>query len=311
MGPFKSVSELLSGPMVTILVGRNRTPYLVHREVLCNRSAHFRAALQGQFKEAQTRQIEFLEEHEYTFKLFLHWVYTLVVPSCGRDGLSHYISLICFARSILLEELHNGCIDKIRELLQLRSQSKDELVVPTKELSLVYEAMPELPKLRFLVCLEAALEYTSKAQIGVSDWMDPGLTQLLEQGGDLASDLPKLLVYCNTTRSAPSSQLGPGAQEDLFHGYPSPFPPGPLHFLETGRAPDKPLHEVQRNTLSPAYNCLFHEHHGAATCGTVKLNSTVHVFITGASRCFDKKRPEQSTKQASEQGGGSFKNVIG
>lgn len=47
---------------------------------------------------------------------------------------------------------------------------------------------------------------------------------------------------------------------------------------------------LQASTLSPAYNCLFHEHHGAATCSSAKVEEIVRRSISKAWQCFDKKQ---------------------
>lgn len=205
--------------MVTVLAGPDRVPYHVHHDVLCNRSAHCRAALQGPFTEAQSGQIAFPEEQPYTIKLFLHWVYQLNLPPCRNPvDLQHNISLMSFARSILLEELQNACMDSIRTAFRNKSQDREAPTICGKDLSLAYETTPELRKLRFFMCFQAALQLTTKVQSENSDWMDEHLAQLLEQGGDLVLDLPKLLVYCSGLRLSTSNGWPPETERNPHSG---------------------------------------------------------------------------------------------
>ncbi|KAL8733768.1 MAG: hypothetical protein Q9166_001962 [cf. Caloplaca sp. 2 TL-2023] len=203
--PFtKSSSRFLTSLFVTILVGQGETPFYIHRDLLCDRSAHFRAALKGHFKEAKTGQIAFPEEQAETFDLFVYWVYRDTLPHIHKgEDLQYYISLMSFARSILLEELYNNCMDIVRNhfYFSRRAANKDGPIVTVDDISMVYNAPEKLSKLRFCVCFEAALHVAINANNGSPGWMDSNLARLLEQGGDFASDFPRLLVYCSTIKS--------------------------------------------------------------------------------------------------------------
>ncbi|CAO1600423.1 MAG: hypothetical protein LQ349_007059 [Xanthoria aureola] len=193
--------------MVTVLAGPSRVPYHVHHDVLCARSAHCQIALEGPFAEAQSGEMTFPEEDPDTIKLFLHWVYHLALPRCHYPvDLQTYISLMSFAHSILLEELQNTCMDSIRAAFREQSQGRETRTVGGEELAMAYETTAELPKLRFFVCFQAALQRTlNRSAADVGGWMDEELTNLLQQGGDLAVQLPKLLVYCTGLIPFPSA----------------------------------------------------------------------------------------------------------
>ncbi|KAL8848082.1 MAG: hypothetical protein Q9221_006884 [Calogaya cf. arnoldii] len=79
---------------------------------------------------------------------------------------------------ILLEELQNACMDSIRAAFS-KTQDWDAPTICGKDLSLAYDTTPELPKLRFFMCFQAALQLTTRSQSDDSDWMDEQLTQLL------------------------------------------------------------------------------------------------------------------------------------
>ncbi|KAL8679319.1 MAG: hypothetical protein Q9224_007049, partial [Gallowayella concinna] len=119
------ILRLLTDQLVVLLVGPDRKPYHVHRDLICDRSAHVRAALQGQFQEASTGQVEFPEDEQATFELFIRWLYDSTDRICSTpEQLRHYISLMCFAQRILLPELHNDCIDLIRQQFRLKAEQR-------------------------------------------------------------------------------------------------------------------------------------------------------------------------------------------
>ncbi|KAL8634943.1 MAG: hypothetical protein Q9226_009409, partial [Calogaya cf. arnoldii] len=53
---------------------------------------------------------------------------------------------------------------------------------------------------------------------------------------------------------------------------------------------------LRASTLLPEYDCLFHEHHGFATCSSTKVVESVRSSIMKAWQCFDKKRISMNPK---------------
>lgn len=49
---------------------------MLHKDALVQNSTFFRAALDGQFKEAKEKTVRLLESDAQTFAIFAHWVYT-------------------------------------------------------------------------------------------------------------------------------------------------------------------------------------------------------------------------------------------
>lgn len=195
----------MTGPISTVIVGWDRKIYKLHRNLLCDRSSHFRAALLGQFQEARTNQIEFPADDEKTFELFIYWLYgTTGERFTVSSNIQQIITLMCFARRILLLELHNDCIDRIRRI-QYHRWTKGG-ADPTayckiwSNIPLLYDADPKQSQLRFCFCFQAALVASRKIQKGASHWMDADLSKLLRDGGDFASDFPRLLAFCNRRR---------------------------------------------------------------------------------------------------------------
>ncbi|KAJ4295562.1 hypothetical protein N0V90_007575 [Kalmusia sp. IMI 367209] len=78
---------LISGadnPLVTIIVGENKTAFTIHASLLINSSEFFRAALQGGFSEAGTKTITFHDESPTTIQLFKHWLYHEQFPDLEK-----------------------------------------------------------------------------------------------------------------------------------------------------------------------------------------------------------------------------------
>lgn len=200
----------MTDKLVALVVGPNRKEYYVHHDLVCDRSSYFRAALQGQFQEAQTNRIEFPEEAEATLELFIRWLYGSTHEKASTSvTFLQAVTLMGFARQIVLPELHNHFIDAIRYRLIREPETCggniSPKVVDVDAISLVYHAVPKQTHLRFCVCLEFALQISRKIQEGVLDWMSPALHQLLQEPGEFAADFVKLLIYCNQ-----NSTLHPG-----------------------------------------------------------------------------------------------------
>ncbi|KAL8991447.1 MAG: hypothetical protein Q9169_007867 [Polycauliona sp. 2 TL-2023] len=356
MQDYKSSAELLTSKMVVVLAGPNREPYYVHHAILSERSAHCRAALQGPFTEAQSSQIAFPDEQPYVIKLFLHWVYHFSLPHCHYPMDVHrYVALMSFSRSILLEDLQNTCMDSIREAFREKLLDQKASGISGKDLSLAYETTPELHKLRFFMCLQAALHLVTKVKGEDEEWMDEQLSQLLEQGGDLALDLPKLLVYCSSLKlsststfvvsmtNAQAMRAYMNAPDAYAHGramrsrrqYASRIRDATtgnmISIVDDDDDDDSMAHfeaaslydprasamrpqtvsstSLRASTLLPAYDCLFHEHHGAANCKTEIVEDSVHRDILKAWVCFDKKPGVVNTTQSIAEGGGGSESV--
>ena len=63
---------------MTVLVGGQEPQqrFHLHKDLLCNVSEFFSAALTGNFKEAEDGKITLPEQNPETFKYFVHWLYT-------------------------------------------------------------------------------------------------------------------------------------------------------------------------------------------------------------------------------------------
>ena len=61
--------------VVTILVGKNKTPFQIHQDQLCEASSFFKAAFEGQFREGSEKKMDLPEEDVHLFDLFVQWLY--------------------------------------------------------------------------------------------------------------------------------------------------------------------------------------------------------------------------------------------
>jgi hypothetical protein len=61
---------------VTLIVGKEKKAYILHKNLLCLYSDYFRAAFNGQFKEATERKLELPDVETSLFDEFQVWLYT-------------------------------------------------------------------------------------------------------------------------------------------------------------------------------------------------------------------------------------------
>lgn len=70
----------------TIIVGEDKKVFAVHETLLTHFSEFFRAALNGNFKEAMDKRITLEDEDPATFECFVHWLYYQKLPDTVLDG---------------------------------------------------------------------------------------------------------------------------------------------------------------------------------------------------------------------------------
>jgi len=70
--------------LTTIVVGNSSVTLHVHGDLLCHYSSYFRGALNGPFKESQTREITLDDESPDVFRMFVRFPYTREL--CSIEG---------------------------------------------------------------------------------------------------------------------------------------------------------------------------------------------------------------------------------
>lgn len=61
--------------MITVKVGEDAKPFVIHRALICAHSKFFRNAFTGPFAEAQDREIKLAEVNTDLFMWFTNWLY--------------------------------------------------------------------------------------------------------------------------------------------------------------------------------------------------------------------------------------------
>ncbi|KAG7004696.1 hypothetical protein G7Y79_00024g056460 [Physcia stellaris] len=196
--------------MVQIEVGPTKTVFQLHKGLLCNVAAYFRAALEGAFIEAQQQKIEMPDEDPEIFKRFQYWLYTgsllddtipggdILMPSVLAD-------IFIFAEARGIPSLQNAAIDA---LIDQRYLSPPRL--PHRCLHRIYDNTPEDSPLRKLV---VAMYADGSVQLTNACWMS---TQNLK---DYPSEFLRDIICVQYTRLAAFKVVGKdfkGLRED-FH----------------------------------------------------------------------------------------------
>ncbi|MCJ1286691.1 hypothetical protein MMC26_006037 [Xylographa opegraphella] len=72
---------------VSIFVGPIRKQYTIHKDLVCNAVPFFSKTFEGVFHEAQSGAVHLTDDHESpaAFELFIHWLYTGVVPAVPME----------------------------------------------------------------------------------------------------------------------------------------------------------------------------------------------------------------------------------
>lgn len=112
----KFASSSLFDTIVTILVGPDHVKFEIHKALLCHRSAYFKGALTGRFKEAREGIVTLEDEDPETFSRFHAWLYT---GSCMKDDdttpltIAPALQLWLFAEKRLVPDLQNAIVDQL------------------------------------------------------------------------------------------------------------------------------------------------------------------------------------------------------
>lgn len=76
-------STLLSNGLVNINVGQdpNEQQFYIHSALVCKTSDYFKKALDGKWKESETRRFHLTDHTPEAFRLYIAWLYSKSVPS--------------------------------------------------------------------------------------------------------------------------------------------------------------------------------------------------------------------------------------
>jgi len=135
--------------MVQILVGPDKKPFTMHKELLCNTAPYFRAAFEGHFIEGKQQLLELPSEDPGTFESFQLWAYTGSILKEGENtaGISWetLVGLYIFGDAHGISGLQNAVID-----LMIDKNDVDKKI-PIEEIRKIWGQFSEASPLRRLV----------------------------------------------------------------------------------------------------------------------------------------------------------------
>ncbi len=165
---------------ITIFVGPQKTPFVSHKEFLCEASGYFRAALTGRFAEANKNEINLPEQKANVFDGFLAWLYIDSLDSVhsrkSREGPTYHgwediCDLYVFAKYIQCPKFSNHLLNTVLK----RRFSVLSVKPPGHEaVTLVYQSTPAgcgLQKLVVALFLQKRDEYDWKDLEETKDWI--------------------------------------------------------------------------------------------------------------------------------------------
>ena len=122
------ISLVADPQIVTLVAGSEKRQFSVHRGLLCHYSPYFQAALNGRFREAQTKSLE-LEDDSDLIEWFVHWLYhQRITPDPPHDdpSPSRLFRLYTLAQMFLVPQLQNHVISVIHRKTVADLAAKDE-----------------------------------------------------------------------------------------------------------------------------------------------------------------------------------------
>jgi BTB/POZ domain len=139
-----------SGVMVKISVGPRKVSWVVHQEVICQRSEFFRMAFTGGFQESEKKEMHLEEEDPRMFGHFVDWLYGKQLY-CSKDHanpsevtfkhVQEWLALYVFADKISLQALRD-------EALERYTVCAEGTLPCTNEILLIYQNTVEQSSLR-------------------------------------------------------------------------------------------------------------------------------------------------------------------
>jgi hypothetical protein len=141
-------------------VGPDKVAFTVHKKLICERSAYFSKAFNGEFKEATENNIYLPEDSPEIFPWFINWLYRdqlpqFVLEKAQGDNNSFLAytkkaaPLFHFAQKVCLNRLPNQIIDKLQDI-----HHDQQVMFCHQELKTVYENTQPKSKLRTFGVLE-------------------------------------------------------------------------------------------------------------------------------------------------------------
>lgn len=121
---FNSLSKLtphraLGSDIVTIYVGKERTKFSLHRQLLCSKVPYFDKAFNGGFAEASKQEMHLPEDSAKAFVMFTAWLYGLgerwTIEEFAHDDMNTLIELYLFSDAKCCDDLKDFTMDIIQD----------------------------------------------------------------------------------------------------------------------------------------------------------------------------------------------------
>ncbi|TGO36602.1 hypothetical protein BHYA_0120g00270 [Botrytis hyacinthi] len=113
-----NLGESLGYELVTIVVGKEKRKFAVHKQLICESVAYFRGAFSAAgFKESQDCSMDMPEDEPGVFEYFLHWLYRGTVPEAKTlADFDQLLDVYIFAEKLCVNELASKAIDAIQAI---------------------------------------------------------------------------------------------------------------------------------------------------------------------------------------------------
>lgn len=175
--------------MVTVFVGPKRKVFHLHRDLLCDRSAYFKATLLGSFKEAETQELFLADDDVAAFEIFVNCLYGAGVKTPKKDEeLSTCLALFALADRFFLEHLKHQCVDSIRGYYR-----ETGAIVRAEDFAYAYEHI-NAHKVRYCLVSLAVAQTNERSSGQMSDTHLPGFPELISESGDFPVLFSRFLV---------------------------------------------------------------------------------------------------------------------
>lgn len=139
----------------TVLVGEESVPFVVHLELLTYHSPFFRAALTGNFKEADSKTVTLECENAQIFEFFVHWLYHKAFPNKtnapdellrhwtrdddkGQLKTENLIKLYVICEKYDMPDLKRMCMDELLDHIAV----KDVVLPGSYHVNMAFEELP-------------------------------------------------------------------------------------------------------------------------------------------------------------------------
>jgi hypothetical protein len=104
-----------SSKVITVLVGKSKASYTLHKDLLCTHSPFFENCLRSNFLEKQRDQVELPEDSPEVFEHFVNWIYREdVIKPTGQTSLELAIHTYVFADKLCMPAFKNRLMSSIR-----------------------------------------------------------------------------------------------------------------------------------------------------------------------------------------------------